>query len=60
MACLGYFAGRADEVLLVEQLTGLYKQLTAYNLFIKTVVTVDDHVVDSGLGTLDHSHLKGD
>ena len=60
MACLCYFAGRADEVLLVEQLTGLYKQLTAYDLFIKAVVTVDDHVVDGGLWSLDHSHLKGD
>lgn len=45
----------------VEQLTGLYKQLTAYDLFIKVAVTAEmDHVVDGGLCPFDHSHLKGD
>ena len=60
MAALGYLAVGAHEVALREEFAGAHAQLAADNLFVKAVVTVDDHVVDTCLGAFRYSHLEVD
>ena len=57
---LGDFASRAHKVGFREELAGFHAELAAYNLFVKTVVTVDNHVVDSRLGAFNDAHFQCD
>ena len=52
------FTRRTHQVFLIEQLTGLDIKLTTDHLFIQTVVTVDNDIVDSSLRTFGYSHFK--
>ena len=58
MTGLCNFTGRTHQVFLGEQLTRTHAELTADNLFIKAVVTVDDDAVDTSLRTFDDTHLE--
>ena len=60
MSCLGDFTCRAHKCLLVEQFTGAHTQLAAHHLLIEAVVTVDYHLVDTRLRTLDDVHFEVD
>ena len=58
VAGLRDFTGRTHKVVLAEQLPRTHAQLAAYHLLIEAVVTVDYHLVDTGLRSLEHAQLE--
>ncbi len=58
MSGLSDFAQRTYKVALAEQFARFYTELAADNLFVKSVVAVDGHIVDSGLRTFHHTHFQ--
>ena len=58
VSCLGNLTHRAHEVFLGEQVAGAYTQLTANDLLIQAVVTVDDHLVDACRRTFNYAELE--
>ena len=60
MADRGQFTGRTLNGILREEVTGLGAQLTAYHLFVQTVVTEDADMADMCLLSLTDTHFKVD
>ena len=60
MSHRGQFASRTHQGFLVEEVTRLRTQLTADDIFVETVVTIDAHTADVSLLSFEDTHLQVD
>ena len=60
MSHLGNFTNGTHQVFTAEQHTRFGTKLTTHDIFIQTVVTVNDHTVDGSLRTFLNTHFQRD